>query len=163
MAEASSPGSQESPRSGEQSPQSSVREQDRFLPIANISRIMKKALPANGKIAKDAKETVQECVSEFISFITSEASDKCQREKRKTINGDDLLWAMSTLGFEDYIEPLKVYLLMYREAEGDNKGSSKSGVDQYGKKESNVHQGIPNMQQSQMQHHMVTMQGNDLS
>merc|ERR1711988_362174 len=69
----------------------SVREQDRFLPIANISRIMKKALPSNAKIAKDAKETVQECVSEFISFITSEASDKCQREKRKTINGEDLL------------------------------------------------------------------------
>ena len=87
-----------------------VREQDRFLPIANISRIMKKALPANAKIAKDAKETVQECVSEFISFITSEASDKCQREKRKTINGDDLLWAMSTLGFDKYVEPLKTYL-----------------------------------------------------
>jgi nuclear transcription Y subunit beta len=96
-----------------------VREQDRFLPIANISRIMKKALPANAKIAKDAKETVQECVSEFISFITSEASDKCQREKRKTINGEDLLWAMSTLGFEEYVEPLKVYLLKYRETEGD--------------------------------------------
>ena len=92
-----------------------VREQDRFLPIANISRIMKKALPANAKIAKDAKETVQECVSEFISFITSEASDKCQREKRKTINGDDLLWAMCTLGFEEYVEPLKVYLHKYRE------------------------------------------------
>lgn len=58
--------------SGDQSPRSNVREQDRYLPIANISRIMKKALPANGKIAKDAKETVQECVSEFISFITSE-------------------------------------------------------------------------------------------
>ncbi|MCL7035908.1 hypothetical protein MKW94_015749 [Papaver nudicaule] len=101
--------------SGEQSPRSNVREQDRYLPIANISRIMKKALPANGKIAKDAKETVQECVSEFISFITSEASDKCQREKRKTINGDDLLWAMATLGFEDYIDPLKVYLNRYRE------------------------------------------------
>lgn len=48
----------------------SVREQDRFLPIANVSRIMKKALPSNAKISKDAKETVQECVSEFISFIT---------------------------------------------------------------------------------------------
>ncbi|CAI0411637.1 unnamed protein product [Linum tenue] len=101
---------------GEQSPHSGVREQDRYLPIANISRIMKKALPANGKIAKDAKDTVQECVSEFISFITSErASDKCQKEKRKTINGDDLLWAMATLGFEDYIEPLKAYLNRYRE------------------------------------------------
>eukprot|EP00798_Chlamydomonas_sp_ICE-L_P016676 gene16676-22934_t len=94
-----------------------AREQDRFLPIANISRIMKKALPSNAKIAKDAKETVQECVSEFISFVTSEASDKCQREKRKTINGDDLLWAMSTLGFEEYVEPLKLYLQKYREAE----------------------------------------------
>ncbi|WOK95519.1 nuclear transcription factor Y subunit B-3-like [Canna indica] len=99
--------------------------EDRFLPIANISRIMKKALPANAKIAKDAKETVQECVSEFISFITSEASDKCQREKRKTINGDDLLWAMATLGFEDYIEPLKLYLQKYRE--GDSKVSAKGG------------------------------------
>merc|ERR1711988_65420 len=104
-----------------------VREQDRFLPIANISRIMKKALPSNAKIAKDAKETVQECVSEFISFITSEASDKCQREKRKTINGDDLLWAMMTLGFEDYVEPLKLYLSRYRETECEKvtKGKAK--------------------------------------
>ncbi|KAA3481683.1 nuclear transcription factor Y subunit B-8 [Gossypium australe] len=151
---------------GEQcSSHSTVREQDRYLPIANISRIMKRALPTNGKIAKDAKETVQECVSEFISFITSDcdilwkdvvwlmrhalldrkvgslcflihifndiwvgASDKCQKEKRKTINGDDLLWAMATLGFEDYIEPLKIYLARYRELEGDAKGSVRGEV-----------------------------------
>ena len=43
------------------------------------------------------------------------ASDKCQREKRKTINGDDLLWAMGTLGFEEYVEPLNLYLHKYRE------------------------------------------------
>ncbi|KAL5220447.1 hypothetical protein ABZP36_025160 [Zizania latifolia] len=108
------------PRSG------GVREQDRFLPIANISRIMKKAVPANGKIAKDAKETLQECVSEFISFVTSEASDKCQKEKRKTINGEDLLWAMATLGFEEYVDPLKIYLHKYREMEDDSKLSSKT-------------------------------------
>ncbi|KAL9373314.1 hypothetical protein Peur_032934 [Populus x canadensis] len=101
------------------STETSPREQDRLLPIANVSRIMKKALPANAKISKDAKETVQECVSEFISFITGEASDKCQREKRKTINGDDLLWAMTTLGFEDYVEPLKIYLQKFREMEGE--------------------------------------------
>ncbi|XP_050133407.1 nuclear transcription factor Y subunit B-3-like [Malus sylvestris] len=102
-----------------QSGELSAREQDRFLPIANVSRIMKKALPANAKISKDAKETLQECVSEFISFVTGEASDKCQREKRKTINGDDLLWAMTTLGFEEYVEPLKIYLQKYREMEGE--------------------------------------------
>ncbi|KAL2227804.1 UNVERIFIED_CONTAM: Nuclear transcription factor Y subunit B-8 [Sesamum indicum] len=131
---AESPGSHENGGGGggDQSPPSSVREQDRFLPIANIGRIMKKALPANGKIAKDAKDTVQECVSEFISFVTSEASDKCQKEKRKTINGDDLLWAMATLGFEDYIAPLKVYLARYRE--GDTKGSAR-GADVSAKKD----------------------------
>eukprot|EP00882_Tetradesmus_deserticola_P004438 GHRQ01004683.1.p3 GENE.GHRQ01004683.1~~GHRQ01004683.1.p3 ORF type:complete len:115 (+),score=24.53 GHRQ01004683.1:253-597(+) len=101
------------------------REQDRFLPIANISRIMKKALPGNAKIAKDAKEAMQECISEFISFITSEASDKCLRERRKTINGDDLLWAMQTLGFEEYQEPLKIYLQKFREAEAN---ASQSGA-----------------------------------
>ncbi|CAM8978276.1 unnamed protein product [Rhodiola kirilowii] len=119
----SPPGGSHDSGGGDHSPRQNVREQDRYLPIANISRIMKKALPPNGKIAKDAKDTVQECVSEFISFITSEASDKCQKEKRKTINGDDLLWAMSTLGFEDYIEPLRLYLIRYREVKGDTKGS----------------------------------------
>ncbi|XP_064936635.1 nuclear transcription factor Y subunit B-4-like [Musa acuminata AAA Group] len=119
MAESGVPGSPESGHSGDHGGGggggANAREQDRFLPIANIGRIMRKAIPENGKIAKDAKESVQECVSEFISFITSEASDKCQREKRKTINGDDLLWAMGTLGFEEYVEPLKLYLQLYRE------------------------------------------------
>jgi nuclear transcription Y subunit beta len=90
---------------------------------------MKKVLPLNAKIAKDSKEAIQECVSEFISFITSEASDKCTQEKRKTINGDDILWAMSTLGFDRYYEPLKIYLAKYRESvkgeKPDKKGTMK--------------------------------------
>lgn len=92
-----------------------VKEQDRWLPIANVARIMKTALPENAKIAKEAKECMQECVSEFISFITSEASEKCQQEKRKTVNGEDILFAMTSLGFENYSEALKIYLSRYRE------------------------------------------------
>ena len=49
-----------------------VHEQDRYLPIANISRIMKRSIPQSAKISKAAKECVQECVSEFIAFISSE-------------------------------------------------------------------------------------------
>lgn len=92
-----------------------VKEQDRWLPIANVARIMKNALPDNAKIAKEAKECMQECVSEFISFITSEASEKCHQEKRKTVNGEDILFAMTSLGFENYSEALKIYLSKYRE------------------------------------------------
>ncbi|XP_035545794.1 nuclear transcription factor Y subunit B-1-like [Juglans regia] len=106
--------------SGNISDDSSSKDQDKFLPIANVSRIMKRSLPTNAKISKEAKETVQECVSEYISFVTGEASDKCQREKRKTINGDDLLWAMMTLGFENYVKSLRNYLGKYREIEGEN-------------------------------------------
>ena len=80
---------------------------------------MKRALPNNAKVAKDAKMTVQECVSEFISFVTGEASDKCLREKRKTINGDDIIWAITTLGFDNYVDPLKCYLQRYRDLEGE--------------------------------------------
>jgi histone H3/H4 len=44
--------------------------------FAPVARIMKNALPDNAKIAKEAKECMQECVSEFISFITSEGESR---------------------------------------------------------------------------------------
>lgn len=109
-----------------------LREQDRFLPIANVAKIMKRAIPEAGKIAKDARECVQECVSEFISFITSEASDRCHIEKRKTINGEDILYAMTSLGFDNYVDPLKIYLQKYREAtkgESSSSGMVHGGVE----------------------------------
>ncbi|XP_023770705.2 nuclear transcription factor Y subunit B-1 [Lactuca sativa] len=99
-----------------------VREQDMFMPIANVIRIMRKSLPPHAKISDDAKETIQECVSEFISFVTSEANDRCQREQRKTITAEDILWAMNKLGFDDYIEPLTIYLHRYRELDGGERG-----------------------------------------
>lgn len=40
--------------------------------ICTVARTMRNALPENAKISKEAKECMQECVSEFISFITSE-------------------------------------------------------------------------------------------
>ncbi|KAI1490387.1 histone-fold-containing protein [Biscogniauxia mediterranea] len=98
--------------------------------FAPVARIMKLALPENAKIAKEAKECMQECVSEFISFITSEGkssrpfpSEKCHQEKRKTVNGEDILFAMTSLGFENYAEALKIYLSKYRESQS-NRGEN---------------------------------------
>lgn len=47
--------------------------------------------------------------------ILDSASEKCQQEKRKTVNGEDILFAMTSLGFENYAEALKIYLSKYRE------------------------------------------------
>ncbi|XP_054820035.1 nuclear transcription factor Y subunit B-9-like [Prosopis cineraria] len=99
-----------------------MREQDQYMPIANVIRIMRRILPPHAKISDEAKETVQECVSEYISFITSEANQRCRQEQRKTVTADDVLWAMEKLGFDDYVGPLSVYLHRYRN--GDGAGSS---------------------------------------
>ncbi|KAI6184024.1 CAAT box DNA-binding protein subunit B [Aphelenchoides bicaudatus] len=93
-----------------------IQEQDRFLPIANVARIMKRVVPSSGKLSKESKECVQECVTEFIQFIVAEASERCSTEKRKTITCEDLLQALSTLGFDPYVEVLKTYIEKYRSA-----------------------------------------------
>ncbi|CDZ98629.1 ccaat-binding factor complex subunit [Phaffia rhodozyma] len=95
------------------------REQDRLLPIANVSRLMRECLPPSAKIAKESKECLQVSVSEFISFITSEASERCLQNKRKTMNGEDILEAMSALGFDNYVESLRIYLAKYRIAQSE--------------------------------------------
>ncbi|OMP03323.1 Transcription factor, CBFA/NFYB, DNA topoisomerase [Corchorus olitorius] len=100
-------------------------EQDRLLPIANVGRIMKQILPARAKISKEAKQTLQECATEFISFVTGEASDKCHKENRKTVNGDDICWALSALGFDNYAEAIVRYLHKYREAEREKANQNK--------------------------------------
>ncbi|WVY97885.1 hypothetical protein V8G54_030036 [Vigna mungo] len=92
-------------------------EQDKALPIANVGRIMKQNLPPSAKISKEGKQLMQECVTEFISFVTGEASDKCHKENRKTVNGDDICWALSSLGFDNYAEAIARYLHKYRQAE----------------------------------------------
>lgn len=48
-------------------------------------------------------------------LVAFAASEKCQQEKRKTVNGEDILFAMTSLGFENYAEALKIYLAKYRE------------------------------------------------
>ncbi|XP_074263364.1 uncharacterized protein LOC141586132 [Silene latifolia] len=127
VAEATNPGSRaegdvgknKAPKSPNNTngPPSQFREHEQYLPIANVVRIMRKVLPAHAKVGDEAKELVQECVSEFISFLTSEANATCQQEHRKTVTAEDLIGAMSRLGFEHYVAPLMMYLQKYRENE----------------------------------------------
>ena len=64
--------------------------------FAPVARIMKNALPDNAKIAKEAKECMQECVSEFISFITSEGMSYIERMVFATNHVSLTRWNAST-------------------------------------------------------------------
>ena len=97
-----------------------LNEYDNYLPLANIGRIIKNNLPKDVKLSKSSKETFQECVSEFISFITSEANDKCILEKRKIIKGEDIIYALNNLGFEKYCPILEIYLKKYKQSQSNN-------------------------------------------
>ena len=72
MASSSPQSSSPQPQQGSKGAKDRIDHDANIHNFAPVARIMKMALPENAKIAKEAKECMQECVSEFISFITSE-------------------------------------------------------------------------------------------
>lgn len=96
-----------------------VQYEEQRVPVVNVLRIMRRALPRHAKISDDAKVAAQTCVTEFISFITGEANERCQLEHRKIVSAEDVLWAMERLGFDDYVGPLALYLQRYRDNDAE--------------------------------------------
>ncbi|KAH0669023.1 hypothetical protein KY289_023516 [Solanum tuberosum] len=70
-----------------------LEEQDRFMP--DVGRITHRTLPPHAKISDDSKRTMHEYVH----------------------------WVISKFGFDEYIEPLHLYLPRYREDGGGERGS----------------------------------------
>ncbi|XP_074356495.1 nuclear transcription factor Y subunit B-9-like [Apium graveolens] len=67
-------------------------------------------VPNDGVISAGAVISIQECVSKFIRFMTTQANTRCMEEKRTTITGEDVLIAMNNHGVYRYIGPLFLYL-----------------------------------------------------
>lgn len=80
-----------------------------FLPIANISNVMKEVLPDGYKISKESKDLIQECVTELICFVTLDAHKYSKEHKRKTISGEDVISAVDGLGFNRFLGLLQTY------------------------------------------------------
>ena len=51
---------------------------------------------------------VQACASEFISFVSSDAGNHCSDGSRRHLDGEDVLWSLTALGFEHYADTLQV-------------------------------------------------------
>ncbi|EEQ83142.1 hypothetical protein NCER_100076 [Vairimorpha ceranae BRL01] len=92
-----------------------LRSTDRLLPVANIGKIMKRPIPKEAKVAKEAKELMQKSASEFIAIVTCRAREICEGESRKTVTGDDLIRAMEDLDMGVYAELGRKYFLQYKD------------------------------------------------
>ncbi|PON71382.1 Histone-fold containing protein [Trema orientale] len=68
--------------SGDQSPRSNVRKQDLYLFIANIRRIMKKALLANGKSLKMLRRPYRRASSSSITLANGKSLKMLRRPYR---------------------------------------------------------------------------------
>ncbi|ETW01235.1 hypothetical protein H310_06821 [Aphanomyces invadans] len=84
-----------------------------YVPQRNITKVMRAVLPQETKvkIADDAKELIQECVTEFMLYLTSETRDQAALHKRNKIalTGQDAIKAMYNLGFTTYGDVLAIY------------------------------------------------------
>lgn len=87
---------------------------DRWLPLANVSKIMKSSVPEVAKIAKDAKMFIQHSASEFIAIVTCKAKDIAVSESRKVVTGDDLIKAMEELDLPYFSEITQKYFDQYK-------------------------------------------------
>ena len=70
------------------------------MPIACVAKIMANELADVGyaKISNDAKRLVQECATEFICFIMSEANSQAREAGRTSVSGQQMIDACESMG-----------------------------------------------------------------
>lgn len=87
---------------------------DLSLPINNIGRMMKLSIPGSAKISRDSKILMQQISKDFIGCISSQAGEICTSNKRRVLNGEDIINALSSFGFGDYTGTLINYLNIWK-------------------------------------------------
>ncbi|KAG8291218.1 Sequence-specific DNA binding [Homalodisca vitripennis] len=81
--------------------------EDLNLPISVVARLVKEGLPDGVIVSKEAKTAVARAASVFVLYITSTANTIAMRNKRKTINSDDVFQAVIDTEYQWLQEPLK--------------------------------------------------------
>uniref|UniRef100_A0A0B6Z7R3 DNA polymerase epsilon subunit 3 n=1 Tax=Arion vulgaris TaxID=1028688 RepID=A0A0B6Z7R3_9EUPU len=83
------------------------RPEDLNLPNAVVTRIIKDAIPEGVSVSKEARLAISKAASVFVLYATSCSNNFALKNKRKTINAQDVLSAMEDMEFEQFIEPLQ--------------------------------------------------------
>ncbi|KAI9124172.1 hypothetical protein K1719_005472 [Acacia pycnantha] len=79
---------------------------EQILSLTAVGKIMKKVLPPQARISKEAKESVQECSSKFAAVILKRAIQECKDEGSPEIDGGHIILALTHHGLRDYVDPL---------------------------------------------------------
>lgn len=111
------------------------RPEDLNLPNAVITRIIKDAIPDGVNVSKEARLAISKAASVFVLYATSCSNNFALKAKRKTIAAKDVLDALEDMEFDQFIDPLKECLEVYKKEQQGKK-------DQKKKKEVAVNQSV---------------------
>lgn len=66
--------------------------------------------PEEIKVDREVVELMQEMVTEFVCFVTSDMAEEVIKEGRKALKGQDLVESLNKLGFPQFGNVLEVML-----------------------------------------------------
>lgn len=90
---------------------------DLSLPKATVQKIVSEIIPPDLVFSRETRDALIECCIEFIMILTAESNDIAEKESKKTIACEHVLEALKTLGFYDYIEPIKLVITQHKESQ----------------------------------------------
>jgi len=94
-----------------------LKNSDVFYPVQTVAKISRRAISTYSTISPENSIEIHRCVKEFASLIASEAGIQSMLEhpSRNLLQGEDILAALTLLGYEDYAEILEIYLQKLRQ------------------------------------------------
>lgn len=101
------------------------RPEDLNLPNAVITRIIKDAIPDGVNVSKEARLAISKAASVFVLYATSCSNNFALKSKRKTITAKDVLDALEDMEFDQFVEPLKECLDVFKRNQQGKKDQKK--------------------------------------
>lgn len=97
------------------------RIQDLNLPLANISRIIRDALPENVGMDRETRVAIARATSVFIMYLASTAAANAEKANHKTFTAADVFEAVDEMEFDTFLAPMRDALNAYRQSMKDKK------------------------------------------
>eukprot|EP00301_Raphidiophrys_heterophryoidea_P018462 c3449_g1_i2.p1 GENE.c3449_g1_i2~~c3449_g1_i2.p1 ORF type:complete len:210 (-),score=61.05 c3449_g1_i2:25-600(-) len=68
-----------------------------------MCKMIRELLPSNVRCSAEARDLIQTCCEEFVTMLTQECSDICEKSNKKTISPEHVIEALTLLEFEEYV------------------------------------------------------------
>lgn len=95
-----------------------------LLPKARVTRLAKSVLENNEILSKEGLSVIQRSSTVFINYIHHYARQLSMDANRKTVNEDDVLFAIQQCEFQGFLPTLRQELDLFKERKASKKSNS---------------------------------------